>query len=751
MPAPKASTHYNDELVFQDEAAPEVVSSDNQPVWKVLIVDDDETVHSSTLYALGNVSVLNRNLQFFHAYTSAEARQILSTEEQIAVVLLDVVMEKDDSGLKLVHEIRHQLKLEELRIILRTGQPGYAPEIEVIRDYDINDYKTKAELTRTKLYTTLTAALRSYMQIRTINSNRIGLSQIIESSAKLITNQGIQDFAGGLITQLASLLGLDANGIVCVRNSTDDTGKPCYTIIAAAGQHLQHVNNALEALPNPQVREALIESLQSRENHFQEQGVSLYFSSNSGRDMSVYLHTPQLLDSTYRKLVEVFCSTISVCLDNITLFSNLESQAHYDQQLMLPNRLHLIEQIDAAYTSNQFRNSAILLIDIDHFAELNQALGHHYGDLLLKQISQRLLNFCQDNQFLARLTGDTFAIYGPSSLIEQQKLTTLFNAPFTFDGNEQTISATFGMAHMFEIEGGGQEAIKAASMVLNQAKQAQRGQLGIYTRKMGLDIQNRVKMLQSLRHSFEQDRLFLHYQPQVSLPDGKPIGCEALLRWRDDDGRFIPPIEFIPLAERSGIITMIGEWVMRSAFAQAAQLHGIGFPDLRMAVNVSMIQFRSDNFLSVLDNALADTGVNPQRIELEITESIAMLEADYMLELLNQIKARGVQVAIDDFGTGFSSLSYLQRLNIDRLKIDRSFVDQICTSEDAKSIAEMVIELGHSLHLQVIAEGVEDLQQAERLGQLGCHEAQGYYFARPMEAEAMLKWLQNQPAPVTLD
>lgn len=745
MSAQKPPLHNDIDLVFQDEASTQVPPDNRQPAWKILIVDDDKTVHSSTLYALGTASVLNRSIEFFHAYSSTEARKILSTETNIAVILLDVVMEYDDSGLKLVHEIRHKLKLDELRIILRTGQPGYAPEIEVIRDYDINDYKTKAELTRTKLYTTLTAALRSYTQICTIKANQAGLKQIVRGSAKLIASQGIHDFADNLIKQLALLLDHNADGVVCVRNNQDDG----YTVVAAAGDYSDCIDKSIETLPGTQLRDTLLECLTTQINQYDEHAITLYVAGKTDRDLCLYQRTPYLSGTTYRNLLKVFCSHISVCMDNISLFTSLKLQAHYDQQLMLPNRNALIKEIDAAYTTGQSNQSAILLIYIDHFAELNQALGHHYGDLLLKQISQRLSTLCQQGLFLARLTGYTFAIYGPSTQVESSQFTTLFAAPFKIDGNEQVISATFGMAQMSEVDGGGQEVLKAASIALNQAKQRQRGQFGIYSRKMAVDIQTRVKMLQDLRDSFDQHRLSLHYQPQVTLPDGQPIGCEALIRWCNKDGQFIPPDAFIPLAESSGIITMIGEWVMRNAFSLAVQLHGMGFVHMRMAVNVSMIQFRSKNFLRVLDQALDYTRVNPHLIELEITESVAMLEANYMLKLLEQIKSRGVQVAIDDFGTGFSSLSYLQRLKIDRLKIDRAFVDQICQSDDAKSIAEMVVELGHSLDLQVIAEGVENMPQAKLLSRLGCHEAQGYYYARPMEAAALIKWLQKQPTPVS--
>ncbi|RDE24221.1 EAL domain-containing protein [Motiliproteus coralliicola] len=733
----------DDELVFMEED-PTEVSAEQSATWRILIADDDETVHSSTLYALGNVTILNRRLEFLHAYSAAEARQLLEQHSDIAAVLLDVVMERDDAGLKLVQQIRQELKLEDVRLILRTGQPGYAPEIDVIRDYDINDYKTKAELTRTKLYTTLTAALRSYLQIRTINANRKGLDLIVSSSSALIATHSLQDFANSVIAQLATLLGCEADGVVSARTTKLGDTSPSYRVVTATSQYRQSIDQSIEELPQDVMRDSMIHCFEQRRSQYTEERITLFFPCSTGRDMCVYLRTTKLPDSHFRALLEVFCSNISVCLNNLSLFGNLKHQAYYDQLLLLPNRHHLLEQVDRVVADKGAGSLAMMLVDIDHFSELNHALGHQYGDQLLRQVSQRLQKFCRPSLFLARITSDIFAIFGPSAEMPAEKIQRLFSKHFTIEGNEQTLSATFGLAQISEVDGGGQGALKAASTALNQAKQTQRGQLGVYTRQMGLEIQSRVKMLQDLRLSFEHQRLYLHYQPQVSLPDGKPVGCEALIRWRDDQGRYIPPDVFIPLAERSGIIATIGEWVMRTAFSQAHLLHRSGFTRLRMAVNVSVIQFRSGGFLETLDRALLDSGVNPELIELEITESVAMLEADYLLDMLKQIKSRGVQVAIDDFGTGFSSLSYLQRLSIDRLKIDRAFVDQLCESQDSRSIAEMVIELSHSLNLQVIAEGVEEQQQAERLAELGCHEAQGYFYAKPMEADALLRWLMNQ-------
>ncbi|HRE18069.1 MAG TPA: EAL domain-containing protein, partial [Rhodocyclaceae bacterium] len=253
-----------------------------------------------------------------------------------------------------------------------------------------------------------------------------------------------------------------------------------------------------------------------------------------------------------------------------------------------------------------------------------------------------------------------------------------------------------------------------------------------------------VAMLHALRTAFEDQRLFLVYHPQVDLTSGRAVGAEALLRWRTDDGSYVSPDRFIPLAEYSGLIITLGEWVLRSACRELVRLAGLGMDNFRMAVNVSVSQFRDPGFLRGLRRALADSGANPANLELEITESVAMEDADFMMQTLSEIKLLGCSISIDDFGTGYSSLSHLQRLCIDRLKIDKAFIDEITQSERGSRIAEMVVQLGRNLGLSVIAEGVENEQQASVLRVLGCHEAQGFLFAKPMPADQHLAWLQEQ-------
>ncbi len=732
----------NDEMIFVEESAAAETEDHSTPHWRVLIVDDDEVVHSSTCYAFNNVNVFGRKIEFLHAYSAAEARVILGSVKDLAIILLDVVMESEDAGLKLVKEIRDDFHLHDVRIILRTGQPGYAPEIETIRDLDINDYKTKSELTRAKLYATLTTSVRSYDQLRKLNASRHGLDMIVRGSAELIRIHGLKEFAGGVITQLAALLGLEAEGLVCAQETVDDEGNPVYLVIAAAGRYLEFINQPVNSIVDEHLRTSLVRALQKQEGYINTNHTTLYVRGASGRDISVYIDTPIVPNAIDRKMIEVFCSNISVCLDNIALVSRLRNQAYFDQMLLLPNRMHFFEEIDGWVNSHNDADRVAAIIDIDHFAEINDSFGYPYGDLVLKSISLRLRGAFGENAMLARVGGDVFGVFGNADVVNPAFIQGLFRIPFPVDGESHTISATIGLAKLSDIDGGGSDAFKAASIALKRAQSSERGRFAYFTREMGIETRARVKLLHELRGAFECDRLFLNYQPQVSLTDGSLVGLEALIRWRTDEGTFVPPDDFIPLAENSGLIISIGEWVLRAACLQAKRLHDRGLKNLRMAINVSLVQFRDQDFLAALDLALSETGVNPELIELEITESVAMLEADTMIDMFNKIKERGVQIAVDDFGTGFSSLSYLQRLKIDRLKIDRAFIFQMVESNNEKCIADMVIELGNSLGLCIIAEGVENEWQAVHLRSKGCQEAQGFLYAHPMDEKTLADWLK---------
>jgi diguanylate cyclase len=736
-------TSVDDDLIFLEEPTP-VANPEHRNargVWRVMIVDDDADVHSATTFALSNLEMQQRPLEFLHAYSATEARERLAVEKDVAVVLLDVVMEQGDSGLQLVRHIRETLKLTDVRIILRTGQPGYAPEIDAIRDFDINDYKTKSELTRIKLYTTVTAAIRSYEQIRAINASQRGLDRILHATTALMALHGFDNFAAGVLQQVAGLLEAETSGLLC---SIDAQGE--LPVSAASGRFSSLAGCRADTLADACVAAALRDGLQARRTLFGRDFAVLYLGRSSGRDFAAYVTTQAALDDISQRLLEIFCSHIAVGLDNVLLVSHLENFAFFDPLTRLPNRIRLREMLDESLGAGVRADMTLALVDIDHFSETNDALGHKFGDSLLLGVAARLQDRLGAQLNIGRVAGDTFGVMGPSSQVEPGVLLGLFDDPFRIEGQDVQLTATAGLLRLHDYEGAGADALKDADIALKRAKLLQRSGHFYFSRNMGVDIRERVRTMHALRAAIEARELFMVYQPQIDLVTRRPVGAEALLRWRTKDGSFIPPDRFIPIAEYSGLIIEIGEQVMRDACLELAQLDALGFHDFTMSINVSQVQFRHPRFLDMLRGVLAETRAPASRVELEITESIAMEEPDVLIRLLEQIKQTGVSIAIDDFGTGFSSLSYLQRLHADRLKIDRAFVTEITTSNRGSSIAEMVIQLGRNLGMSVVAEGVEDERQASILTALGCPLAQGYLFARPMTVDQLRAWLKNNGA-----
>jgi diguanylate cyclase (GGDEF)-like protein len=749
MPYPSTSLSAqrddSDELVFLEET-PAPIRKVADQVWRVMIVDDDQDVHVTTTFALGNLDMQGRPLEFVHAYSAAEARALLERERDIAVILLDVVMEQEDAGLHLVRHIRETLKLLDVRIILRTGQPGYAPEIEAIRDYEINDYKTKSELTRTKLFTSVTAAIRSYEQIRALNGSRHGLDQIVRASTELMALHGIGDFASGVMQQIAGMLGSPPNGVLCVEEPVHCL-RPELKVVACAGQFQARPGTCVSVLGAPQVAAALDSALFQRRSSFQQDHIALYFTGKAKRNFVAYLTPGRQLSEMEQRLLEVFCSNVAVGLDNVELVADLHKAAFFDQLSRLPNRTRLVELLDAALACPDSAGATLALIDLDHFAAINDALGHQFGDLLLVAVAERLQRQLGDQVTVARTGGDIFAMLGTGRLVNPDSLLDLFEPAFSIDGQDVQVTATLGLVRLAEHDGNGADALKDADIALKRAKSQQRAGHCYFSRSMGIEIRERVRMMHALRSAFHRRELFLAYQPQIDLDTRRTVGAEALLRWRTPDGKLVPPDRFIPIAEYSGLIIQIGEWVLKSACAELVRLRAEGHHDFTLSVNVSQVQFRHPHFLDMLRAALAESGAPPQYLELEITESMAMEEPELLIDKLAIIKQTGVAIAIDDFGTGFSSLSHLQRLRVDRLKIDRAFVSEITASARGSSIAEMIIQLGRNLGLSIIAEGVEDERQAETLLGLGCPLAQGFLFARPLEAEALRGWLAQLRAP----
>ena len=730
-----------DEMAFQHE---EFELGAEFERWRILIVDDEPDVHQATTFALKDAVILDKHLEFIHAYNGEEALAILSRETDIAVVLLDVVMQGEEDGLLVARAIRDQLNLQEIRIVLRTGHPGYAPEYQVIRDYGINDYKTKSDLTQIRLMTTLTAAIRSYQQLKIINASRRGLEMIVEASALLFERRSLESFAAGALTQLAALLGLAPDGLICTHQPRAPGPRPPqeWTIVSAAGDLQPLINQPLHALDRPEIFNAIEHAIRSRSSIYSARFTVLYLRRPSSQEAAIYLDTGRPIPLADQQLLEIFCSNIAIGFENIALFKQLQDLAYIDPLCHIPNRTQFVSRLNHLLQIPQ-ADQIVVLLDIAQFSQINDALGHLIGDQLLQSVSQRLRALVPPSVALAHIGVDLFGLAGREADIDLGRLRAAFSKPFNVGAHLLRIKITSSAARLTDTEATGIGCLKDVTIGLNLAKREGPGSFTWYSPAMSRASRERLDLLNDLEAAIRQQQLLVYYQPQVSLADGAMVGMEALLRWPTTEGQFIEPDRFIPLAEQSGLIIELGDWLLGKVCEQLLAWRNEGLGDLKVAINVSMVQFNHDGLIDQLATRMRQFGVSPHQIEIEITESVAMQAPEDVIQKIRQLKQLGVAVAIDDFGTGFSSLAYLQKLSADRLKIDRSFISEISQNEGSLSIAEMIINLGHKLGISVLAEGVETAEQAALLRASGCDEAQGYLFARPAPARMVGQWLKE--------
>ena len=434
--------------------------------------------------------------------------------------------------------------------------------------------------------------------------------------------------------------------------------------------------------------------------------------------------------------------------------ARIEFLAHHDPLTGLPNRVLFRDRfaLATAWSERSGFKVALLFVDLDHFKTINDTLGHPVGDQLLQQVATRLRQCVRDTDTISRQGGDEFLIaltdvqdLDAVNLVANKVVQTL-SAPFQIEGHELAATLSMGVA-VWPDDGQEFDALlQRADTAMYQAKAAGRNTYRFYTAEMNAQALEQLKLRTALHRALDQKEFVLHYQPQIDLASGRVVGVEALLRWQRGTGPLLLPGRFIAAAEESGLIVPIGEWVLREACAQAMRWQQAGLPELTMAVNLSAVQFRRGDLLRSVTQALTDSGLEPSLLELELTESLLLDDAEQVLETVRRFKALGVCLSIDDFGTGYSSLAYLKRFAVDKLKIDQSFVRDIVTDPDDAAIVRAIISMARSLKLKVIAEGVETAELASFLNLYHCHEAQGYHYARPMPACELADWLLQYQA-----
>ena len=425
--------------------------------------------------------------------------------------------------------------------------------------------------------------------------------------------------------------------------------------------------------------------------------------------------------------------------------------AYYDALTGLPNRTLLQDRVTKALAAARRQNHqvALLFLDLDGFKIINDSLGHAVGDLFLQEFAERLKTWAREQDTVARVGGDEFLIVltgirdAADAAVTAERLINSMTAEFLVQGHSLRISCSIGVS-IFPKHGTDCETlIKNADAAMYGAKDGGRNNFRFFSDEINEQVMERLTLARGLRSALEKEQLFLVYQPQMEIATGRITGLEALLRWQHPELGLVPPDRFIRIAENSGLIVPIGEWVLRTACRQARKWQDDRLPPVSMAVNVSAVQFRQQGFCDLIRRVLRETGLAPQYLELELTESLLLADAEVTLSVVEELKAIGITLAIDDFGTGYSSFSYLRQFRVSKLKIDRSFIKDSATNPDDSAITAAIISMAKSLRLKVIAEGVENEAQMSFLRKHQCDEIQGYYFSKPLPAGDVADTLQG--------
>ncbi|MCB9947813.1 MAG: EAL domain-containing protein [Rhodospirillaceae bacterium] len=700
--------------------------------WRVLVVDDDPDVHAATSFAVKGFEFNGRGFELLHAHTAQQALAILRREQDIAVALIDVVMEDPDAGLKLVEAIREAGFLE-MRLILRTGQPGYAPEMKVIADYDINDYRTKSELTRSRLLSVLATAVRSYSQIRLINESRLGLEMIVDSSANLFSGKNMQLLSRGVLTQLASIMAVPASGLVCIgplrtggAPRTDD-----FTVVSDAGRFVNTIGRPLSAVDDDQVATLFAKIVGADLKLLIDGPTALYFHGGNARQVFVYLETVQSVSAEILTLLKVFANNIAICLENVELIERLDSLAFIDPVLDVPN-YNAFEATLQTMERRSHPNLRLVLLAIDELDAIVGAYGLALTQASLKAVYDRLRADSPDAYLIARVSDGAFGILADIDDRLPDIAARVLSDPVVVDGIALALTAT---TVIVDIDDGNCDAhtlLRNASAALVTARSEGTGAVQFSSRTVGDGVRRRLLLQSALRRALQSHcAIDIALQPKVDTVERRIIGAEALARW-SHDGQPVSPAEFIPIAESSGLSDRITEQVLDGVGQWAAERRHSGLPPLPVAVNLAMRDMHQPGFADRLLRRIAMAGLSEATVTFEITENSIMRRPDSVLAELIVLREAGFRIAVDDFGTGYSSLGYLERLPVDALKIDRIFVDHLTRGNARRSIAATTVAMAESLGIDVIAEGVETHEQHEALSMIRCRYRQGFLYGRPV-------------------
>lgn len=734
------------------------VAIDSQPAWRILTVDDDHDFQLALKFSLEDLEILGHPIQLTQVYSRSEALEVLLKSPEFAAVLVDVVMENDEAGLQLVKDIREQLGIFSSRIILLTGQPGFAPIDSVMSEYDLSDYCLKSDLNRRGIKNILAGALRAYRDISTLNFSKHCLETILKVSNQVAGNTNIQEVADILLHQLLLMLSLN-EGLILHQNAfkdvlyldaNDNTNGLNTTdaeVIAAVGSLRLVLNKKLSELKDLDTRSALttilsrnIKELASKEGMF----FSMYPDLSFDRFVT-FIKMQNQLNESERMLVDVYLNTASQSLGTAKLINELSRQAYFDSSLSINNRNALLRDLQQVIDQAQ-QDMSLLMIEVDGVHEIGSTFGSDHAKCMLRMVKEHLIECFGGSVTLARVYSDQFFVLGNKEQVNFETVDRLFQRPIQVEEMNYLLQANYVLLpKIYGLKDQAEDVLRAVTTSMRTAGTKGIGTRLIHDNSFEEAAAFRFRLSAGLRHALHHHSgLRIEIQPKINMRTGEIVGGEVLLRWRHND-HDISPEEFIPIAEKSTLIIEIGKFVLAETLKVIIALEAQGTP-MRLSLNVSPLELERADFIEGLLKACQALGISPSVLELEMLESTIVEDMERVNSQLMSFRDAGGHVALDDFGTGMSALSYLHTIPHDAIKIDKSFLTDITDSPGKQVLLNSILKAAEALNKNVVIEGVELIAQRDWLLAQGCVVCQGWLYSPSVPTTVFVDLVKQKTA-----
>jgi diguanylate cyclase (GGDEF)-like protein len=727
------------------QGAPPSTANDAAP-WRVLIVDDAHEVHEATRFALRGFTFEGHGIELLHAQSADDAKAILRENSDIAVAIIDVVMETERAGINLIDWMRNTLGNRLTRIILRTGQPGYAPESDVILQHEIDGYKEKSEMTRTRLLTMLVTSLRGYRQLRQLEYHEAGLRQLVDGLGVLLDTREVPRLAETMIDQLAALFSVPATGVVCATEVDAHWADPStiaaedLELLAARGDYATPGARRAGDVGADALLAALRDCLLGRKPVVSAGHACLFLHTSGGLCGVAAIAVPQDVaePAEVRELLRLFSINASVGYQNARLFEHVHTLAYTDTNTGLPNFAAFAETFEAYCHAHPATKAAVILFDVQRYRVIEHGIGPEHALMALQAVGERLRAGLTDAPVVAHRRGDEFAVMLVGDQVDTpedvaSRIENLFETPLRVGDVVFTLRPRLSMATRDARDDDAQTLARRASVALDELRRSGTGggRYIVYSEDMSRAAYERLRIATLLSGEDSHDLCHVYTQPILDAATEAVVGGEALLRFIQPDGTTLNTGSAIAAAEASGLILDLGHWALRQSLHQHRRLldDGLG---VRLSVNLSPAQIQSNQIQRIFEDAFAETGFNPTYLDIEVTEGLFMEGDARTVAFLEWLRRQGTRIHIDDFGTGYSSLSYLRKLPVDGLKIDRSFVMDMVDNTDCSAVVGSIVGVAKALGMELTAEGVETTTQRDALRDLGVEKMQGFLYAKAL-------------------